>query len=106
MNPRELDKIKAQRQRVYGDPRKNHRGISMMWACMLEPHWKGIKRMEPLPEHVVAAMMALLKLNRTRLRFHRDNYLDLFNYAKMAHDFQRRHDREKRRAAKRGVGNG
>jgi hypothetical protein len=89
MNPQHLDNIKAERQKVYGDPKKNHEGIAQMWASILEPHWERIRDQKPLPPHVVAMMMALLKISRMRLKFHADNYDDAAVYLlQFAHDWQ------------------
>lgn len=76
----DLDKIKAERQVVYGDPRENHRGIAQMWACLLQPHADKIARMEPIPDWAVALMMGALKLNRSRRVYKEDNYDDLAVY--------------------------
>ena len=90
--PDPIAKIKAERQKVYGDPRENHKGIAQMWACLLQPHAEAIAKMEPLPEHVVAMMMAALKLNRMRRVFHQDNYDDLTAYISFAREWQKDHD--------------
>ena len=93
MTPDHLDKIKAERQKVYGDPRKNHEGIAQMWASILEPHWERIRDQKPLPPHVVAMMMALLKINRMRLKFHADNYDDAAVYLlQFSRDWQEQED--------------
>lgn len=83
-----LAAIRAERGKVYGEPRANHQGIAMMWAPMLEPHWQAIKDQKPLPEHVVALLMALLKIDRMRLTFHADNYDDCANYLGFARQWQ------------------
>ena len=90
--PDRIDEIKAERQKVYGDPRENHKGIAQMWACLLQPHAEAIAKMEPLPEHTVAMMMAALKLNRMRRVFHQDNYDDLTAYISFAREWQKDHD--------------
>lgn len=88
MTTQTLDEIKAQRQKVYGDPFTNHRGIAMAWAALLQPYWQQIRDMEPLPPHQVALMMGSLKLLRMRMPdvFHADNYDDLAVYV---NDFAR-----------------
>ncbi len=83
-----LEAIKKARQRIYGDPRENHRGIAQAWAGLLQPHARAIGRGEPLPEHVVALLMAAMKLNRMRRVFHQDNYDDLANYLAFARAWQ------------------
>lgn len=99
--PALLTAVNAQYQRtrddrgqVYGPPRENHIGIAQMWAPLLQPHWQAIRRGDPLPEHVVALMMVALKLDRMRLAFSADNYLDLVVYLGFAHDWQREHKRQ------------
>lgn len=82
------EKIKADRQLVYGNPRQNHIGIAQMWAPLLQPHWLPIRNGNPLPEHVVALLMAALKLDRMRLRYHSDNYDDAINYLEFAREWQ------------------
>lgn len=72
----DLDAIKRDRQAIYGDPRENHRGIAQMIASLLQPWWRRIKAMEPLPEHLIALIMSQVKQNRKRRVFHDDNYDD------------------------------
>ena len=88
-----LDDICRDRRKVYGHPRENHRGIAQMWTPLLQPHALTIRRGEPLPEHVVALLMAALKIDRMRLVFRGDNYDDAFNYLRFAADWQRDYDR-------------
>lgn len=88
----DLNELKASRQEVYGEPIENHTGIAQMWACLLQPHWECVKRMEPLPPHVVALMMTALKLNRMRRRFKQDNYDDLRVYLGFAEEWQKEHE--------------
>lgn len=85
----DIDAIRAERQKVYGDPKENHRGIAMMWACLLQPHAESIARLEPIPEHVVALMMTCLKVNRCRRVYHEDNYADAYSYLGFAEDWQK-----------------
>lgn len=82
------EEIKAERQKVYGDPLENHKGIAQMWAPLLQPHADKIKAGEPIPPHVVALLMCALKLNRMRIAYHEDNYTDLRNYASFAQEWQ------------------
>lgn len=85
----DLDAIKAERRKVYGDPLENHRGIAQAWAGLLQPHWEKIRDGVPVPPHVVALLMAALKMNRCRIVFHQDNYDDLLNYLEFAEEWQR-----------------
>jgi hypothetical protein len=82
------DQIKAERQQVYGDPLENHRGIAAMWTPLLQPHADKIAAGIPLPPHIVALCMVLLKIDRMRLAFHEDNYADARNYLAFAERWQ------------------
>ena len=88
----ELAGVRRERGEVYGDPVENHKGIAMMIAPLLQPHAEAIGRMEPLPPSVVCRIMVALKLNRTRLRFHADNYRDLLLFAAFAAVMQEAED--------------
>jgi hypothetical protein len=81
--------VRADRGTVYGDPLENHRGIAQMWASILQPHWETIKRGDPVPPHVVALLLCLLKINRMRLRYHEDNYIDECIYLGFAYEWQK-----------------
>lgn len=85
---REEAEISFERRKVYGDPRDNHRGISMAWAGLLQPHWQAIRDMVPIPEHTVALLMASLKMNRMRMVYHKDNFDDLRVYVGFAQAWQ------------------
>lgn len=84
--------ISLERRQVYGDPEVNHIGIAMGWAGILQPWALDIAAMRPLPPHVVALLMASLKLNRMRVRFHADNYDDASVYQGFARAWQREHE--------------
>lgn len=84
-----LMQILAERGKVYGEPKQNHEGIAMMWAPMLEPHWQDIRDQKPLPPHVVALLMVLLKVDRMRITWHQDNYDDARNYLGFAEKWQK-----------------
>ncbi len=77
-----------ERQKIYGDPRAGHRFIAMSWAGLLQPRAESIGKGEVLPEHVVALMMAAVKLHRCHLVFHEDNYVDARNYLRFAERWQ------------------
>lgn len=87
-----LDQIKHDRGKVYGDPLWNHLGISYGWAPLLAPCWRMIRDYVPIPPHVAAMMLTVLKCNRTRLVFHEDNYCDMANYAGFAGSWQKMFD--------------
>lgn len=84
-----LDAIQADRQKVYGDPRENHRMIAMAWAGLLKPHVEAINNVQPIPEWTVALMMASLKNLRMRNVFHQDNYDDARIYLSFAEEWQK-----------------
>lgn len=86
--PNGAESIIEQRGKIYGDPKENHDGIAMQWAPMLQPHWEAIRDMKPLPAHVVALLMVLVKVNRMRLVFHEDNFSDAINYMDFARQWQ------------------
>lgn len=89
IGPRDpLDAIKNERRKVYGEPKSNHEGIAMMWAPILQPWWDRIRDMKPVPPHVVALLMATLKIDRARLVYHKDNYDDCKNYLDFAQEWQ------------------
>lgn len=87
--------IAHERQKVYGDPKINHDGIAQSWAGILQPYAIEIAMMNPIPAHVVALLMASLKLNRMRMRYHADNYADIENYLAFARTWQREDGNEK-----------
>ena len=76
--------IAHERQKVYGDPKVNHDGIAQAWAGLLQPYALDIAAMRPIPAHVVALMMAALKMNRMRMVHHEDNFDDLNVYMAFA----------------------
>jgi len=81
--------IAAERQKVYGDPKINHDGIAQAWAGLLQPFALHIAEMKPIPPHLVALMMAALKMNRMRMIFHDDNFDDLNVYMAFARAWQK-----------------
>lgn len=87
-----LKSIENERGKVYGDIKTNFEGIMMQWAPLLQPWADKIAMMEPLPPHVFAQLMTAVKLNRSRLTHHADNYLDAQNYMRFADDLQAEYD--------------
>jgi len=81
--------IAYERAKTYGDPKTNHQAIANAWSGLLEPYAKEIGELKPLPAHVVALMMASMKICRMRLMFHEDNYDDLGVYTSFARAWQR-----------------
>jgi hypothetical protein len=84
----EVEQVKHDRQTIYGDPRENHTGIAQAWAGILQPWHEEIRRGDALPPHVVALLMVLLKANRMRRVFHKDNYVDARAYMDFAQEWQ------------------
>lgn len=82
--------IMVDRQKVYGEPYNNHQMIADGWLGLLQP-W-AIRLLEGLaiPPHVVALCMAELKMCRSRLTYHADNYIDQQNYLAFAKAWQKR----------------
>ena len=87
-----LEVIRRERGSVYGDPLWNHFGIGQAWVGLLAPCWRMIRDYVPLPPHVISLQLTAMKVNRTRLVYHKDNYDDLANYAGFANDWQARFD--------------
>jgi hypothetical protein len=85
-----VEAVKHERQKVYGDPLENHRGIAQAWAGILQPWHEEIRRGEPVPPHVVALLMAAMKMNRMRRVYHADNFTDLRAYLDFAQQWQER----------------
>ena len=85
----DLDAIILERGKVYGDARENWEGIAQMWAPIMAPWWERIRRREPVPPHVAVLMMTLVKISRTRLVYHPDNYPDAANYLRFAEEWQK-----------------
>lgn len=80
-------RIFLERHPVYGDPMDSHANIGLVWTAILQQHY-GIKLPEAIPPHIVALMMAGMKVQRSTRAFHKDNYDDLSVYAKFAEQFQ------------------
>lgn len=85
----DLNEIKRDRQAIYGDPRENHEGIAAAWAGLLQPWWVEIAEGTPVPPHVVALLMAALKMNRMRRVYHADNFDDIRVYLEFAEKWQK-----------------
>lgn len=83
-----LDAIKAERGRIYGDPKQSHANIGFAWTGQIQQHY-GIELPHPLPSWLVEQMMCSLKLQRAARVYHQDNYDDLGNYSMFANDEQR-----------------
>jgi hypothetical protein len=79
----ELDSIKAERGRVYGEPQLSHENIGLSWTGLIQQHF-GIHLDHPLPAWLVAQMMVAFKMQRAARVYHKDNYDDAKNYLDFA----------------------
>lgn len=86
-----VKRVRKARHQYYGDAKKNHDTVGLMFTGLLERHYE-ISLPHPVPGHVVALMMAAVKLNRaaTPLKFNPDNYLDGCAYVEIARDIDER----------------
>lgn len=92
----ELDAIKAERGRVYGDPIKSHANIGLSWTGLIQQHY-GIELDHPIPSWLVNQMMVTLKMQRSARVYHKDNYDDAANYSQFANDGQAADERARAR---------
>ena len=83
-----LDKIKAERGKVYGDPQLSHENIGLSWTALIQQHY-GIRLDHPLPSWLVSQMMVTFKMQRAARVYHQDNYDDAANYMGFANEGQR-----------------
>jgi hypothetical protein len=73
-----LDTVLNERQEIYGDARDNFEAIGLLWSVLL-------KTQEPLTEYDYALAMIVMKADRARKNpFHKDNWVDIIGYAKLA----------------------
>lgn len=88
--------VREERQRIYGDPWENHKGIGKQWGALLRHVAKDIANGGDVPPSIVAACMAALKLNRARVPgvHHKDNSVDCIAYAQLMDEFRERELRE------------
>lgn len=70
--------IRGDRQQTYGDALANNERIAGLWSAYLGVTVTAVD---------VAKMMVLLKLSRSRTKYHRDNYVDAVAYLLLAEDF-------------------
>jgi Domain of unknown function (DUF6378) len=70
--------IHGDRQESYGDAKENNGRIAALWSAYLGTNVTAVD---------VAKMMVLLKLSRSRQRYHKDNYVDAVAYLLLAEDF-------------------
>lgn len=67
--------IVEQRAEHYGDPRPNMERIAGMWSAYLGTD---------VTAHDVAQMMVLVKISRSKVSAHDDNYTDQIGYSEIA----------------------
>jgi hypothetical protein len=85
----EVEQVKHERQKIYGPPKENHEGIAQGWAPLLQPWWREIKMGRPVPPHVAALLMIVVKTNRCRRVPHPDNYVDIRAYLDFVEEWQK-----------------
>ena len=78
--------IVDRRRAMYGDATHGHASLGKIWTGLVEQHY-GITLAEPMPAHLVAAMMVGLKLARCCVDpTNRDTRLDIHGYATLLTD--------------------
>ena len=75
------------RSKIYGPPQPCHHNIGLTWTALLQQHY-GLFLDHPVPDFLVAQMMAALKLVRASKTYHADNYTDAIAYTGFADEFQ------------------
>lgn len=83
------EEIVQERSKHYGPPDVMMSNIGTVWSAILSQH-RG-QNIEPIPNDVVALMLAAFKIIRTanNAPYHEDNYIDARNYLKFAEDFEK-----------------
>ena len=82
----ETAKLRQERGEYYGDIRRNHESIGLIWAgilgqAVMAGRWA---HGEPIPPEIVCLMMVGVKLSREAFRHKQDNIIDAKNYADFA----------------------
>jgi hypothetical protein len=72
--------VNGDRNVAYGEPEDDLAFIGQAWAATLNSFYQ-VDEMHPLPAHIVALMMAQLKIIRYAHKPHRDGLVDLVGYA-------------------------
>jgi hypothetical protein len=83
-----IDRIIAQRGKVYGDPKQSHINIGFSWTGLIQQHY-GITLEHPIPASLVAQMLVNFKMQRAWRVFHTDNFDDAHAYTQFAQEFQK-----------------
>ncbi len=68
-----------ERAEHYGDPRANLDRIAGLWTAYVG---------HPVTAHDVAQMMVLVKISRSKVAKHADNYADAIGYTEIARDLR------------------
>lgn len=91
--------ILNKREQYYGNAKRNHDTIGLMFTGLLENHY-GFKLPHPVPGHIVALFLVCVKANRAAapLKFNPDNYEDGMAYFEIAGDVDNRNQKKKRRS--------
>ena len=71
--------IVDERGKFYGDPRVNLDRIAGLWSAYLG---------HSVTAHDVAQMMVLVKISRSKVAKHDDNYTDAIGYTEIARDLR------------------
>jgi len=71
--------IVGERAEHYGDPRVNLDRIAGLWSAYIG---------HPITAHDVAQMMVLVKISRSKVSKHDDNYTDAIGYTEIARDLR------------------
>ena len=75
-----MSDVEASRQGIYGSIHLSHQSYGHIWKGLLETHFE--MELPPLPGHVVAAMLAAMKVARSVVPrdYNDDNEVDAMNY--------------------------
>jgi len=71
--------IVEERAEHYGDPRPNMERTAKLWSAYLGVH---------ISAHDVAQMMVLVKISRSKVTAHDDNYADAIGYTEIARELR------------------
>lgn len=90
--------LRKPREKRYGKPEVGFAALGLAWAGLLTDHFQ--RPIAPIPAHVVALMMASLKLQRAAkpLKASADDIHDGLNYLACARETDPRHKKGGRRA--------
>lgn len=73
-----LNQVLNDRQNTYGDAKTNFETVGLLWSALFESLY-------PIDEYGYAAGMIVMKADRARKNpNHKDNWIDIIGYAKLA----------------------